>query len=50
MIMMNHAAYPQTPGKNKPASASSVLDTERCGNGSDTTGSFFPMIWRWVAF
>ena len=22
MIMMNHAAYPQTPGKNEPASAS----------------------------
>ena len=28
MIMMNHAAYPQTPGKNEPASASQFWITE----------------------
>jgi beta-N-acetylhexosaminidase len=28
MIMMNHAAYPETPGKNEPASASSFWITE----------------------
>jgi len=28
MIMMNHAAYPDTPGKNEPASASSFWITE----------------------
>jgi beta-N-acetylhexosaminidase len=28
MIMMNHAAYPNTPGKNEPASASSFWITE----------------------
>ncbi len=28
MVMMNHAAYPKTPGKNEPASASRFWITE----------------------
>ena len=50
MVMMNHAAYPLTPDKKRPASVSNFWIAKCCASGSAIAGSFFPTIWRWAAF
>ena len=41
MVMVNHAAYPDTPGEEQPASVSPFWITTCCASGSAIAGIIF---------